>query len=615
LASVDTGTERGYLQLAADIVGVRNVEIVPSGHDLMQRDLDENNVHRGGKVDIWIRGENLSRVTDTFAFEYKLAKDIQFEVVGSPANLIFRAGDSELSEESPILEMLDNEEAGFSFRNASTGETFDLTGVKILSYNTIQLSSDVVQPSVSYGHLLFGDYRRQEGSEFLLTRQPPKEIVSVQGTISGILPTSAYDLIIPTAPLAEGYSTKTNALLKINGYTNDEGNRVPSGQPLFATDEEHTLLGNYSEYVGNLGADPLTLVVKSLDGLITYRSPSHPSGISDYTFVLGDGVTPLGIKRTDNSEIKSGETVLFSYQYDEAFTVTYTVNSSLKAIQDKVDEMKHITADVLVKGAIEVPIDLEMTVALVTGADPASVDRSVRTNLQNFFNNLNMGDPIRQSDIIEVVDSVSGVSYVVVPLSRMTRQENALVVRELLATSQINDSLLLPQLSTAKASVYLIQDPLDFATYDTGGVGEDFRGVFIDDSLLVNVDRLTSTAENVLAASALSTAPNRSFIIGDGGAVILGYTDDQTLIDQGYVDIYDRQERRKELTKNRVMVSLAPSDDIQLRNLKATYYVAYDSAVKNLDPINAEYHTLGNLTITYDEDVALQTRNISRGTY
>ena len=613
LSSVDTGTERGYLQLAADIVGVRNVEIVSSGHELMQRDLDSNNVHRGGKVDIWIRGENVSTVTDNFAFQYTLAKDIQFEIVGSPTNLIFRAGDSELTEDSPILEMLNDLDSGFSFRNASTGETFDLTDVKILSYNTIQLSSEIDQPSFTYGHIFFGDYRRLDGKEFLLTRQPPKSIVSVQGTLSGVLPSTAYSLIIPTAPLSEGYSVRAKGYLKINGYVNDEGQRIPSGQRVVVSDESHTVLGSYSEYLNNLGIDELTVVIKSLDGLTTYRPPNHPSGVSDYTFVLGDETTPLGFKRTDNSAIKSGETLLVSYQHDETFTVTYDINSSIKAIQDTIDSKKHITADVLVKGAIAVPVDIELTVALSIGASPSTTDRRIRTNLQNFFNGLRLGEPVRQSDIVEIVDGTSGVSYVVIPLSRMVRQENALVVREILETSQQNDTILLPQLSTSKASVYLLQDTLDFATFDTGGIGANFRGVFIDDALLENVDRLTSTTENVSSASVLSTAPNRSFIIGDNGAVILGYTDDQTLIDQGYTDIYARQERRKALTQNRVLVSLAPSDDIKERSLKITYYVAYDDSVKNLDPINAEYHTLGDLTITYDEDTALQNRSIVGG--
>jgi uncharacterized phage protein gp47/JayE/uncharacterized membrane protein YgcG len=613
LASVDTGTERGYLQLAADIVGVRNVQVVPSGHALMQRDLDDSGVHRGGKVDLWIRGSSFSQVTDNFAFQYTLAKDIQFEIVGSPLNLIFRASDDLLSESTPILEMLQDTTAELSFRNASTGQTFDLTGVVVLSYNTIQLSSSVDQPNFSYGDVLFGDYRRLDGSSFTFTRQPAQEIISVVGTISGSLPTSSFELVTPTAPLDKGSSIQAGSYLNIIGYTNSSGARVPSGQAIVVSNESHVIMGGYSEYLNNLGIDSLTVVVTSPDGLTTYRSPSHSSGISDYTFVRGSESTPLAIKRTDNSEIKSGSTVLVSYQHDENFTVTYTTNSSVIAIQESINTKKHVTADVLVKSSVEVPVDLELSVALVLGASPATADRAIRTNLANFFNNLKAGDPVRQSDIVDIVDSSEGVSYVVVPISRMTRQEGSLVVSETLSVSQNNDVIYLSGMSNNLVSVYLVQDSLFFPTYDTGGLDKDFRGVYINDSLLVNVERLSSTAENVSSASALTSAPNRSYIVGNEGAVILGYTDDQTLIDQGYTDIFARQDYRKSLTQNRVLVSCAASEDITTKNLKVTYYVSYDRGVRNLDPIEVEYHTLGELTVTYDEDVALQSRSLYSG--
>ena len=277
------------------------------------------------------------------------------------------------------------------------------------------------------------------------------------------------------------------------------------------------------------------------------------------------------------------------------------------------DEKKHITADVLIKSAVEVPVDLELSVALVLGASPSVADRAIRTNLENFFNNLKAGDPVRQSDIVDVVDSSEGVSYVVVPISRMTRKEGSLVVSETLSASQDNDVLYLSELSSNLVSVYLIQDSLFFPTYNTGGIGNDFRGVYVNDSLLVNVEKLTSTAENVSNASTLTSSPNRSYIVGDEGAVILGYTDDQTLIDQGYTDVFARQDYRRSLTQNKVLVSIPASEQITSKNLKATYYVSYDKGVRNLDPIEVEYHTLGELTITYDEDVALQSRSLYSG--
>jgi hypothetical protein len=81
LASVDSGTERGYLQTAADVPGVIKANVVAAGDPLMQRDLNDAGEHKGGKVDIWVQGENTATVTDTFAFTYDVAQDVQFEVL------------------------------------------------------------------------------------------------------------------------------------------------------------------------------------------------------------------------------------------------------------------------------------------------------------------------------------------------------------------------------------------------------------------------------------------------------------------------------------------------------------------------------------------------------
>ena len=70
LASVDSGTSRGYLQTAADVPGVIRANVVAAGGALMQRDLDTAGVHKGGKVDVWVQGENIATVTDTFAFSF-----------------------------------------------------------------------------------------------------------------------------------------------------------------------------------------------------------------------------------------------------------------------------------------------------------------------------------------------------------------------------------------------------------------------------------------------------------------------------------------------------------------------------------------------------------------
>ena len=594
LASVDSGTERGYLQTAADVPGVIRAQVVAAGNPLMQRDLNANGEHKGGKVDIWVQGINQATITDTFAFTFEIAQDVQFEILDI-AGLRFRALDTTLSAANPIAEMLNDPTVGYEFRNASTGEVFDLTNVTIETYDTIALDTTLVQPAVDLTDVVLGSYRRRVGSAFVLPRQPVGTITSVVGTVSGTLPDEAYLIVRPDAPLDEGRSALAQDFLQINGYRDTSGTLIPTGGFTTVTDESHVLVGQYAEFLDNLGANYLTIVVKSADGLTTYNGPNDPSGAPDYQITLGSQTTAVSITRTTTSAIPSGATVLISYQHDENFTVTYTTNLIVSLTQSAIDEKKHATADVLVKEAVPVPLDVEATVVLIRGRDSATVDTSLRTNLENFFAALRMGDAVRQSDVIDVIERTTGVSYVVVPLTRMVRQEGSSVTREALSTDTVAESTLLTSLSSNNAITYILNQELSAATVNGGGSEEDFKGVFQDDT---EINLLPGTT----LLSAVGTAVGNAYIIGSDGVSIDGFSDDSTLNAQGYTTSSAKATRRKQITANRVLVSVAVGDSPTAHEYAVTYVVGVDTGAKNVAPAEAAYCSPGTFTFTYDED-------------
>lgn len=592
LASVDTGTVRGYLQVAADVPGVEKANVVGAGNPLMQRDLDSSGVHRGGKVDVWTQGNSIATVTDTFAFTFEIAQDIQFLVVGSPSNLQFRANDPELSLLNPIVEMLDFPDAGYELRNATTGEVFDLTGVTLTGYDTIQLDTGIVQPAVTLTDVVLGSYRRQVGSTFILPRQPVSSLVSVVGVQSGTLPDTAFALFHPDPPLEKGRSSLAADYLQISSYTDDEGNQVPSGDLVSVTNESHTLIGEYPEYVDNLGAVFLTLRVWDSTHTIEYKGPNDPSGDPDFTIILGNQTTPIAIKRVETGDIASGQTVQFDYSHDENFTVTYKTNLVVATVQASVDAMRHATADVIAKDAVPVPLDLRATIVLNKGKDQAVVDPILRTNLTNYITNLRLGDPIRQSDVIQVIERTDGVSYVIVPVSLMVRGEGSQVVREVLTTDLSSEIQLLSSLSTVSVLVWLVKDALSTATTNGGGPDTDFRGVFQDDVAL------TLLASDALLPT-LGLGVGRAYIIGTAGASIVGYSDDATLTTEGFSDTVAERINR---TANRILVSTVTGDSPVNHTYDVTYIVGVDSGAKDIDPGAAEYISVGAWLFTYDEE-------------
>jgi hypothetical protein len=344
----------------------------------------------------------------------------------------------------------------------------------------------------------------------------------------------------------------------------------------------------------NLGALYYTIQVWNADKTVQYKGPNDPSGDPDYTIDLGTQTTAVSIRRVETGDIPNGATVLIDYDHDENFVVTYTTNLIVSVTQNAVDAKKHATADVLAKEGVNVPVDIEATILLQRGQDRTTVDSALRTNLANFFGRLRLGDPVYQSDIIGVMENTSGISYVVVPLTKLVRQLGTQIIQEELSTDVAADSTLISSLSSALASVYIINQGLSTATTDGGGPVGDYKGVFQDE---LEMNLLTADA----LLTSLGVASGRAYILGSGGRSIVGYSDDATLVAQGYTTTSQINARRLELTANKVLVSLSVGDTPTAHQYAVTYITGVDSGAKDIDPGEAEYLTLGALTFTYDE--------------
>lgn len=596
LASVDSGTEAGYRQTIANVPGIEQAVLVTPGNDLMQRDFDTDfQKHVGGKVDIYTRGQALATVTDTFAFSFETANNVQFVLIGNPVTLTFQAQDPTLSTDNPIAEMLDFPDAGLGLRNASEGVDFSLTGVEIIDYRTIRLSTDVVQPTVDFGDVVLGDYRYVVSKKFVLPRQPVREVLSVTGAVSGELDSDNFRVFKTDDPLLNGGSVRAQTFVQI-----DQVNGTPTGEFVQVTGEEHVVIGEFDEPVNNLGANLLTVAVFNEDRTVEYRGPFDPSGVSDYTIIPGSQTTPLAIRRVVGGSILSGERLSIDYAHDENFVVEYTINLAVTTAQDEVDQMKHITADALVKETIPVPVDITATVVKETGFQTSSVDRAIRTNLDAFFSGLSLGQSVRQSDVIAEMERADGVSFIEVPVTKLARSAGACVIREPLVTDQNSDITFLPgntptPISTDTVLVWLIEDELNSATETGGGPETAFRTVTQDDSTLTL---------QVADPLSLGSAPNQAFIIGDDGLVIPGFSDDNTLeVEFPTASPEEVAQVRLERTQNRVMISLSVGDSPTNHSYTVTYTVSEtNEGAKNLDAFDIEFFQTGNLNFTFDED-------------
>ena len=611
LSSVDTGTYRGYTQTAVSVPGVLQVNVVDAGHPLMLRDISPTTgKHTGGLVDIWLRGENLATVTDIFAFSFEIAKNIQFEPVGALSDLTFRAVDSNLSSSNPIIEMLEIPDWGYEFENLTTGKVLDLTDVVIIPPDGIQLSSTYNDPINNHmGDIFRGSYRYRTSDRYIFPRQPVRAIKSLTGdpTLSGTINPDYYELFHVSDPLVLGRSTEAGDYLQVVLPANSTLPTIPSGTPVVVTDEDHVLLGG-TEYLEYLGINPLTVVIQSLDKTVTYVSPYDPAGNPDYTFVQETGTTPLGFDLTIGSQMEEGDEVLVSYEHDENFTVAYTTNLLVAVTQDEVDVMRHATADVLPKEGVPLGMDVYATVVLRRKQDPSLADGNIRSALARLVGSLGFGAPIRQGDVINAIESVPAVSYVIVPITRMSLSDDSYIVQEYLSAATGNILKIDAWSRGPLVDVFLLQYPLDWATSNGGGPSNEFRGVFQDDVSLIHLN----TAPDVNGIPLKDTSESE-FIIGNQGLWIPGYSDNATLqVAYPFATPAEVNAKRAEITANRVLLAL-PKDDTPLNHdYTATYLVAGDLGIKSIEPGPISYIVLGTLDFTYDEDTTYQEKLLGR---
>ncbi len=583
LLALDTGTEGGYYKVSVGVPGVIETKIVKSGDPFMMRDWDSiRKKHTGGKVDIYVKGVIEQTVSENFAFQFTVAQNMRFEVVDAAA-LIFRAKDSRLNISNPIQEMLNNPSQGLGFRNHSVTPTqaYDLTGVTIIDYNTIQINTAIPQPTTMFDDFVEGDYRYRSNNKFIASLQPINRVTSVVGELSGTLDsTEGYSLYKTQDPLLEGESTLAQDYVSVN-----QVGGTPSGQAVQVNDEQHVLIAEFEESLRSVGINTYTLVVYSQDRLIKYEGPL--SANPDYLVVEGTQTTSVKIVRTAASNINSGDTVSVDYQHDENFVMTYVINDVLQRVNSAVSATKHVTADVAVKQSLENPLSLAATIQLMPNAVQFYVDSNIRTSLTNLVNIRGLGNPIHQSDATGSMETINGVDYLVQPLTRFTLKDGAYRIRE----KVYSDSKFLSSLSYGANAVYIMTQPLPFNTIDGGGPDYLHTGVYKDELVMEKSPSLYDVGRGL----------NRWWIIGSTGAVIQGYSDDVTLAALFPAD--EIVSERLSRTANKVLVSLdastTPYDTPSNHSFAATYVVFGDRGVRDITVSPIEYLTPGDVVLTY----------------
>jgi hypothetical protein len=234
---------------------------------------------------------------------------------------------------------------------------------------------------------------------------------------------------------------------------------------------------------------------------------------------------------------------------------------------------------------------LETTAQLKSGAKKEKVDPAVRSGLSNTLNQRLIGQGTAQSDIIHVIDATEGVDFQTLPMSQMGYADGSRKIRE----SVEHNYLHVGSLDSGGNQVYILTDALQYPTTDGGGLETEHRGVFQNDEVM-------SMAESLLQVGSIA---NEAYIIGADGASIEGYSDDVTLLAEGFVTAEDIVAERLKRTANRVVVSLSAAGDVpdtpEEHIYACSYVIRNDVGPHDIIATDVEFNDLGNFTLTIRE--------------
>jgi hypothetical protein len=542
---VDTGTEGGYVKVAAGISGVRRVRVEKANDPLMIRDYDAlRKKHVGGKVDVYIQGTRTAQVTDQIAFSFESIISSQGAQTGETFVIInvaafqFKTTNPRVTAHTPIFEVS-------RVYNATRAAEYDISGYQIIGDgDTIDL--DETKPTnvfigLASDDVIKVDYKFRSSDTFILEHQPVDEIISVTGQLSGTLTTDNWELVKLQDPLEEGNSTIAQDSIQIKF-----ANNLPLTEFQTITEEPHVIILGKPEPLDYLGADPESIIVRNSDKTIRYVNTV------DYRIDPGTDTDPTTIIMIESGNLTNGQEILVDYIAIENFVITYTTNELLSTVQTELDEMKHACADAIAKQAIENNVDMALTIIPKSGvSDFTTLTSRITTSIANFIGQLGIGRALTQSDVDHQIRKIADVDYVVVPFGRMIKANDAFIVRDNIGNTQFeifNEGLV--------KSYVTVAEVLSFGTVDQGGPENLFKGIFEDTVALTLQDDSLD----------VSGGAGRGYIRDDG----------------------------------KIIVSTKDGQLPDVKNYQVAYYVYGEEGSEDINVAQIESLRIGTLTIVYD---------------
>lgn len=368
ITGVNIGTKDGYTSFIMKQSEVVDAAVVGAGEPLMLRDNGE-----GGMVDIHVRAQTI----EEHVFEFDVDYDYTTNTANGPAyeNIIL--------PNQPIISV-----------NSIIGRTPNLAGTGYDERSYINGSSY----SIEKGSDRYYRDTKWSFTELLTDELIGDNLLKVNATnlISEMLQAvdfmqdTKYDIDWQLINPYNDYATPENENF-YRGYFSDGAiymitTRVNSDNPFIGG--RNFVIKN-GEFYERAYVEPDFIIEK--DTTEYSRSISAKDSIKWISNSVGDNLP------------KEGETLY----------VTYSYNSVISSLQSRLEEKRILTADVLIRQAIEVPIEIKINVVPEVGYTESTIRSTIVNNITSYIDDVKkLGGAIDRSDLVYIARGAEGVEAV-----------------------------------------------------------------------------------------------------------------------------------------------------------------------------------------------------------
>ena len=389
-------TKNGYLKWVIQKDNVNDAFVVGAGDYLMYRDGGYINAAGsytyglGGMVDIWVRGELPITYTNQFTVttSYKTGIGQEGDYEGVPCHDL-------VLDFQPVLQIV-------SIKSANTGYAFENAENFEIEYG---YSGTSTLEKTYYKDVLW-DFSVTE--KFTDTEYYPMDVVD--DTEVEVLRKQV------NAELLRLMDEMTNVSFNLNWKT------------MYYEDiSSYDVTPMFRKVSYNGNCYKLIALDKRLNGrmfvkknnriyLRVYQNPDFVlinMPYSDEQKTISQKGNDIGGSVYSKDVIHFTDTGKEKIQDGDMLQITYTTNALISTLQNEMNAMRILTADILIRQAKKVDIQIIVNLNIESTYDSTTIKNTIATALSTYINSMKrLGGRIEDSEIVTIIRSLSGVDHV-----------------------------------------------------------------------------------------------------------------------------------------------------------------------------------------------------------